>query len=86
MSPYTFAWFTELNCSQTETPINGWKSDEATVVNTTVIFGCNKGYILHGETLLKCLANQMWNGSVPTCQGIGFATSQVLTVSHAWHG
>ncbi|XP_066469620.1 sushi, von Willebrand factor type A, EGF and pentraxin domain-containing protein 1 isoform X1 [Tiliqua scincoides] len=33
-----------------------------------VQFLCKEGYILHGNSILKCLPSQQWNDSFPICQ------------------
>ena len=47
----------------------GWKSTEVSVIDTLLNFGCNFGYRISALSPLRCLVNQTWNGTAPTCEG-----------------
>ena len=66
---YFFYFHTELNCSNIETPQNGWKSTDVSFVYTFVSFQCNSGYVMSGKSALQCLINETWNGTAPVCKG-----------------
>ena len=68
--PRFFVLAAELTCPQLDTPKNGWKSNNESVLHATVMLGCNKGYRLVGDSSLTCMPDQQWNGETPSCKGI----------------
>ena len=46
------------------------ESTEYTYPNT-VTFACDEGYVLTGQSILRCESNGQWSGSSPKCQPSG---------------
>ena len=56
------------------------ESTEYTYPNT-VTFACDEGYVLTGQSILRCESNGQWSGSSPKCQPSGqYNLSVPLTV------
>lgn len=56
-------------------PQFGYKiSDQGHFAGSTIIYGCNPGYTLHGSSLLKCMTGERraWDYPLPSCIGIAF--------------
>lgn len=54
-------------------PQFGYKiSDQGHFAGSTIIYGCNPGYTLHGSSLLKCMTGERraWDYPLPSCIGI----------------
>ncbi|CAH1241297.1 COL6A3 [Branchiostoma lanceolatum] len=56
-------------CGDPGAPANGFRLGEF-FTGSTVIFGCNAGFILQGDTNTLCLENGQWNNPVPVCVAI----------------
>lgn len=53
-------------------PQFGYKiSDQGHFAGSTIIYGCNPGYTLHGSSLLKCMTGERraWDYPLPSCIG-----------------
>ena len=39
-------------------------------VNSTVVFACNRGYVMEGDSMQTCLEFRQWSGNgAPLCKG-----------------
>lgn len=67
-------------------------------LNTTCYFGCKAGFILMGDSALRCRPSGKWTAGTPTCQGNGKGTGsrcskiqgksyskKALKLSSSWH-
>ncbi len=57
------------NCGQLVDPSNGRVNTSAgTSVGDVARYSCDTGYTLNGPAERTCQANELWSGSVPTCE------------------
>ncbi|XP_017913579.1 PREDICTED: CUB and sushi domain-containing protein 3-like [Capra hircus] len=72
----TSAWilptkgFELSHCEDPGIPQFGYKiSDQGHFAGSTIIYGCNPGYTLHGSSLLKCMTGERraWDYPLPSC-------------------
>ena len=57
-----------LKCGSLTSPQHGNMTQNGTLYGDSIHFGCNAGYVLHGNNTGKCLATGNWSTKVPTCQ------------------
>lgn len=60
------------HCEDPGIPQFGYKiSDQGHFAGSTIIYGCNPGYTLHGSSLLKCMTGERraWDYPLPSCIG-----------------
>lgn len=60
------------HCEDPGVPQFGYKiSDQGHFAGSTIIYGCNPGYTLHGSSLLKCMTGERraWDYPLPSCIG-----------------
>ncbi len=62
-----------VSCSDPSIPTNGRMGNEFKY-QTIVYYTCDSGYELVGDDVIKCQADQIWNGSLPTCVPISCGT------------
>ncbi|XP_040210579.1 CUB and sushi domain-containing protein 3-like [Rana temporaria] len=58
------------HCEDPGVPQFGYKiSDQGHFAGSTIIYGCNPGYTLHGSSLLKCMTGERraWDYPLPSC-------------------
>uniref|UniRef100_A0A8D0IZ89 CUB and Sushi multiple domains 3 n=1 Tax=Sus scrofa TaxID=9823 RepID=A0A8D0IZ89_PIG len=58
------------HCEDPGIPQFGYKiSDQGHFAGSTIIYGCNPGYTLHGSSLLKCMTGERraWDYPLPSC-------------------
>lgn len=55
------------DCGDPDIPNNGNKSDTGSLVGDTVMYTCNSGYRLFGDTSRTCQPNGQWTGIQPQC-------------------
>ena len=70
-SMYNFLclYYTDVNCSSLDDPLNGHVELSNTTVGSTANYTCNQGYILsNGNSTRTCEANGVWSGSPPSCE------------------
>ena len=60
-----------INCGDPGTPRNGTKGRVVGAFDYKgyVQYSCNKGFVLEGEAIITCEANQRWSDRVPVCRG-----------------
>ena len=59
-----------VSCSDPSIPTNGGKMGNEFVYQSIVYYTCDSGYELVGDDVIECQADQIWNGSLPTCVSI----------------
>ena len=69
---------TAVVCGVLSNPVNGQVSTTGTTFGQTATYTCNAGYSLVGGGTRTCQANEMWSGSVPTCQRMLFCVFIVV--------
>lgn len=60
-------------CEPIQNPLNGYyiTSDDSFVYGSTVSFGCNVGFSLHGGDTLRCTKEGKWsNRRQAECKGL----------------
>lgn len=69
---FFFKGFELSHCEDPGVPQFGYKiSDQGHFAGSTIIYGCNPGYTLHGSSLLKCMTGERraWDYPLPSCIG-----------------
>lgn len=69
------------HCEDPGVPQFGYKiSDQGHFAGSTIIYGCNPGYTLHGSSLLKCMTGERraWDYPLPSCIGSRFLFFQAV--------
>ena len=56
-----------LSCNDPGAPNNGKRTITTVTVGSEVMFSCNIGYILIGDTVQVCQPDQTWSGTLPRC-------------------
>uniref|UniRef100_A0A452E9D0 Sushi domain-containing protein n=1 Tax=Capra hircus TaxID=9925 RepID=A0A452E9D0_CAPHI len=56
-----------ISCTVENKTIGVWYPSPPTCKNS-ILFSCKKGYILNGNNLIRCDANNEWHPSPPTCE------------------
>uniref|UniRef100_A0A8B9NSQ2 Uncharacterized protein n=1 Tax=Accipiter nisus TaxID=211598 RepID=A0A8B9NSQ2_9AVES len=57
------------HCEDPGVPQFGYKiSDQGHFAGSTIIYGCNPGYTLHGSSLLKCMTGERRAWDYPLCE------------------
>ena len=64
--------YVAVHCDPLPAIVNGKKSTNETVFDTSVHFSCNLGYALSVVRNLTCYANGSWSSDVPFCEGNSF--------------
>ena len=65
---YCYFLFFLVDCGEIIAPTNGQVDLTAgTTYESVVVFQCNNGYDLVGESSLECLASGSWDNVKPTC-------------------
>ena len=64
--------YVAVHCYPLPAIVNGKKSTNETVFDTSVHFWCNLGYALSVVRSLTCYANGSWSSDVPFCEGNSF--------------
>lgn len=78
------------HCDDPGVPQFGFKvSDQGHFAGSSITFGCDLGYTLHGSSTLKCMTGdrRAWDHSLPSCIGNSswFCPSALsLLVFHLW--
>lgn len=60
------------HCDDPGVPQFGFKvSDRGHFAGSTITFGCDQGYTLHGSGILKCMTGERraWDNHLPSCIG-----------------
>lgn len=68
---------TAITCPSLMAPVNGSLSTTGRRVYDVAEFVCYPGHFLLGGSALQCDLDGRWNASVPTCAGMGKATSSI---------
>ncbi|XP_069119974.1 protein lev-9-like [Argopecten irradians] len=58
---------TPINCGFPGNLVNGWQSGHLFFFGETVMYHCNDGYELIGQSTQTCEENGKWSGSLPNC-------------------
>ncbi|KAG8570229.1 hypothetical protein GDO81_011162, partial [Engystomops pustulosus] len=80
------------HCEDPGVPQFGYKiSDQGHFAGSTIIYGCNPGYTLHGSSLLKCMTGERraWDYPLPSCIGLqflAFDTEASHDILRVWDG
>lgn len=56
-------------CGDPGTPDNGDRDLQSTTIGSMVVYMCNFGYALEGDSSRECQNNQQWSGQLPQCVG-----------------
>lgn len=73
--PLTCPGFELSHCEDPGVPQFGFKvSDQGHFAGSTITFGCDQGYTLHGSRILKCMTGERraWDNHLPSCIGNSF--------------
>ncbi len=62
-----------IDCGEPETPEYGQANSTVPAnginLGSIVTYSCFTGYTLKGDSHRVCMANSMWSGALPTCEG-----------------
>lgn len=68
----TNSGFELSHCEDPGVPQFGFKvSDQGHFAGSSIMFGCEQGYTLHGSAILRCMTGERraWDNSLPSCIG-----------------
>lgn len=60
----------EIKCDPPFPPRNGGIQLRNARFGATVVFYCDEGYELVGNSSLRCMDDGYWNGIEPKCRGV----------------
>ncbi|XP_063297188.1 CUB and sushi domain-containing protein 1 [Pelobates fuscus] len=66
----TYSSFDLVKCEDPGTPNYGYKiRDDGHYADTSILYSCNPGYTMHGNSILTCLSGdrRVWDKPLPTC-------------------
>ena len=55
------------NCNDPGIPDNGQRDGNSFIYNAVVLYSCNNGYNLTGESTLTCQSDGSWSNTIPSC-------------------
>ena len=58
-----------ISCGDLSNPDNGWVKTESILFGSSATYGCQEGCNLSSYIRRHCLANGMWSGKPPSCEG-----------------
>ena len=59
-----------IDCGELADPANGNVTLTGTGFEDEATYTCDDGHILSGNSPRVCMANAMWSGSEPVCEGM----------------
>ena len=62
---FTEVYFVAVTCPELD--ISSYEGVRFTKLNDTVIFSCDPGLVLAGNTSMECLIDGSWTGYIPAC-------------------
>lgn len=72
------------HCEDPGVPQFGFKvTDQGHFAGSTITFGCDQGYTLHGSDVLKCMTGERraWDNHLPSCIGNSFCLYLSVSLS-----
>lgn len=81
---FIYSGFELSHCDDPGVPQFGFKiSDQGHFAGSSITFGCEQGYTLHGSGILKCMTGERraWDNNLPSCIGNPFCFSLTLSSS-----
>ena len=67
------------NCNDPGTLDNGQRVGNSFIYNAVVLYSCNNGYNLIGESTLTCQSNGSWSNTIPSCNPVNCGDPGTIT-------
>ena len=67
------------NCNDPGTPDNGQRDGNSFIYNAVILYSCNNGYNLTGESTLTCQSNGSWSNTTPSCNPVNCGDPGTIT-------
>ena len=66
----SLSYLTAVNCGDPGTLNNGGRDLSGTTYRNTVVYFCDNGFTLEGNSLRRCQKNGQWSGRIPECRSM----------------
>lgn len=56
-----------IECEEPDVPSGGYVTGFDFTIHSEIVYHCEVGHILSGDTMRKCLPTGTWSGNPPSC-------------------